>query len=58
MASSRANTLARAFLKQDKGIDFDNKVIIDIPKRRSDAQLPQMMFALRCRGRVHPIEAQ
>ena len=58
MASSGANTFARAFLKQAKGIDFDNKVIVDIPNSRFDAQLLQVMFALRFRGRVHAMEAQ
>lgn len=58
MASSRANTFAHAFLKQAEGLDFDHKVIIGIRNSRFDAQLPQVMFALRLSGRVHAMDTQ
>jgi 5-methyltetrahydropteroyltriglutamate--homocysteine methyltransferase len=46
------------FLEQIEGIDFDNKVTMGIRNNRYDAQVPQVVSALRLKGRVHAMEAQ
>jgi 5-methyltetrahydropteroyltriglutamate--homocysteine methyltransferase len=46
------------FLEQVEGIDFDNKVTMGIRNNRYDAQVPQVVSALRLKGRVHAMEAQ
>ena len=46
------------FLEQVEGIDFDNKVTMGIRNNRYDAQVPQVIAALRLKGRVHAFEAQ
>ena len=46
------------FLEQVDGIDFDNKVTMGIRNNRYDAQVPQVVSALRLKGRVHAMEAQ
>ena len=46
------------FLEQVDGIDFEHKVTMGIRANRYDAQVPQVVAALRLRGRVHAAEAQ
>ena len=46
------------FLEQVEGIDFENKVTMGIRNNRYDAQVPQVISALRLKGRVHAFEAQ
>jgi len=46
------------FLEQVEGIDFEHKVTMGIRNNRYDAQVPQVVSALRLRGRVHAMEAQ
>ena len=46
------------FLEQVEGIDFENKVTMGIRNNRYDAQVPQVIAALRLKGRVHAFEAQ
>ena len=46
------------FLEQVEGIDFDNKVTMGIRNNRYDAMVPQVVSALRLKGRVHGFEAQ
>ena len=46
------------FLEQVEGIDFDNKVKMGIRDNRYDAMVPQVVSALRLKGRVHAFEAQ
>ena len=46
------------FLEQVEGIDFEHKVTMGIRNNRYDAQVPQVVSALRLRGRVHATEAQ
>ncbi|MCG8990583.1 methionine synthase [Delftia acidovorans] len=46
------------FLEQVEGIDFDNKVKMGIRDNRYDAMVPQVVAALRLKGRVHAFEAQ
>ena len=46
------------FLEQVEGIDFEHKVTMGIRDNRYDAQVPQVIAALRLKGRVHAVEAQ
>ena len=46
------------FLEQVGGIDFEHKVTMGIRDNRYDAQVPQVISALRLKGRVHAFEAQ
>jgi 5-methyltetrahydropteroyltriglutamate--homocysteine methyltransferase len=46
------------FLEQVEGIDFENKVKMGIRDNRYDAMVPQVVAALRLKGRVHAFEAQ
>lgn len=46
------------FLEQVEGIDFENKVRMGIRNNRYDAMVPQVVSALRLKGRVHAFEAQ
>jgi 5-methyltetrahydropteroyltriglutamate--homocysteine methyltransferase len=46
------------FLEQVDGIDFEHKVTMGIRNNRYDAQVPQVVSALRLKGRVHGAEAQ
>ena len=46
------------FLEQVEGIDFEHKVKMGIRDNRYDAMVPQVVSALRLRGRVHAAEAQ
>lgn len=46
------------FLEQVEGIDFEHKVTMGIRNNRYDAQVPQVVAALRLKGRVHATEAQ
>jgi 5-methyltetrahydropteroyltriglutamate--homocysteine methyltransferase len=46
------------FLEQVEGIDFEHKVTMGIRDNRYDAQVPQVVSALRLKGRVHAAEAQ
>ncbi len=46
------------FLEQIDGIDFENKVKMGIRNNRYDAMVPQVISALRLKGRVHAFEAQ
>jgi 5-methyltetrahydropteroyltriglutamate--homocysteine methyltransferase len=45
-------------LEQVEGIDFEHKVTMGIRDNRYDAQVPQVISALRLKGRVHATEAQ
>ena len=45
------------FLEQVEGIDFEHKVTMGIRNNRYDAQVPQVVSALKLRGRVHEVEA-
>ncbi len=46
------------FLEQVEGIDFEHKVTMGIRDNRYDAQVPQVVSALKLKGRVHAVEAQ
>jgi len=46
------------FLEQVEGIDFEHKVKMGIRNNRYDAMVPQVVSALRLKGRVHAAEAQ
>jgi 5-methyltetrahydropteroyltriglutamate--homocysteine methyltransferase len=46
------------FLEQVEGIDFEHKVTMGIRNNRYDAQVPQVVAALKLKGRVHSTEAQ
>ena len=46
------------FLEQVEGIDFEHKVKMGIRNNRYDAMVPQVVSALRLRGRVHAAEAR
>ena len=46
------------FLEQVQGIDFEHKVTMGIRNNRYDAQVPQVVSALKLKGRVHAFEAQ
>ena len=46
------------FLEQVEGIDFEHKVKMGIRDNRYDAMVPQVVSALRLRGRVHAAEAR
>ena len=46
------------FLEQVEGIDFDHKVKMGIRDNRYDAMVPQVVAALRLKGRVHAAEAR
>ncbi len=46
------------FLEQVEGIDFDHKVKMGIRNNRYDAMVPQVVSALKLKGRVHATEAQ
>lgn len=46
------------FLEQVEGIDFEHKVTMGIRDNRYDAQVPQVVAALKLKGRVHAVEAQ
>ena len=46
------------FLEQVDGIDFEHKVTMGIRNNRYDAQVPQVISALKLKGRVHAFEAQ
>ena len=46
------------FLDQVEGIDFAHKVKMGIRNNRYDAMVPQVVSALRLKGRVHAFEAQ
>jgi 5-methyltetrahydropteroyltriglutamate--homocysteine methyltransferase len=46
------------FLEQVEGIDFEHKVTMGIRDNRYDAQVPQVVAALKLKGRVHANEAQ
>ena len=46
------------FLEQVEGIDFEHKVKMGIRDNRYDAMVPQVVSALKLRGRVHAAEAQ
>lgn len=46
------------FLEQVEGIDFDHKVKMGIRDNRYDAMVPQVVGALRLKGRVHAAEAR
>ncbi len=45
------------FLEQVDGIDFEHKVTMGIRNNRYDAQVPQVVSALKLKGRVHEVEA-
>jgi 5-methyltetrahydropteroyltriglutamate--homocysteine methyltransferase len=45
------------FLEQVEGIDFEHKVTMGIRNNRYDAQVPQVVSALKLKGRVHEVEA-
>jgi 5-methyltetrahydropteroyltriglutamate--homocysteine methyltransferase len=45
------------FLEQIEGIDFEHKVTMGIRNNRYDAQVPQVVSALKLKGRVHQAEA-
>ena len=46
------------FLEQVEGLDFEHKVTMGIRNNRYDAQVPQVVSALKLKGRVHALEAQ
>jgi 5-methyltetrahydropteroyltriglutamate--homocysteine methyltransferase len=46
------------FLEQVEGIDFDHKVEMGIRNDRYKAMVPQVVAALRLKGRVHATEAR
>lgn len=46
------------FLEQVEGIDFEHKVKMGIRDNRYEAMVPQVVSALRMKGRVHAFEAQ
>jgi 5-methyltetrahydropteroyltriglutamate--homocysteine methyltransferase len=46
------------FLEQVEGIDFEHKVTMGIRDNRYDAQVPQVISALKLKGRVHGTEAR
>jgi 5-methyltetrahydropteroyltriglutamate--homocysteine methyltransferase len=46
------------FLEQVEGIDFEHKVKMGIRDNRYDAMVPQVVSALRLKGRVHAAEAR
>ena len=46
------------FLEQVEGIDFEHKVTMGIRNNRYDAQVPQVVSALKLKGRGHAFEAQ
>src|SRR5947207_1381379 len=46
------------FLERVEGLDFEHKVKMGIRKERYDAMVPQVVAALRLKGRVHAFEAQ
>ncbi len=46
------------FLEQVEGIDFEHKVKMGIRNNRYDAMVPQVVSALKLKGRVHAFEAQ
>ncbi len=46
------------FLEQVEGIDFEHKVTMGIRDIRYDAQVPQVISALKLKGRVHGTEAR
>src|SRR5262247_38074 len=46
------------FLEQVEGIDFEHKVKMGIRDNRYDAMVPQVVGALRLKGRVHATEAR
>ena len=46
------------FLEQVDGIDFEHKVTMGIRNNRYDAQVPQVVAALKLKGRVHATEAR
>jgi 5-methyltetrahydropteroyltriglutamate--homocysteine methyltransferase len=46
------------FLEAVEGIDFDNKVPMGIRNNRYEAMVPQVVGALRLKGRVHQAEAR
>ena len=46
------------FLEQVEGIDFEHKVTMGIRNNRYDAQVPQVVSALKLKGRVHEAEAK
>lgn len=46
------------FLEQVEGIDFEHKVEMGIRNDRYKAMVPQVVSALRLKGRVHAFEAQ
>ncbi len=46
------------FVEHVEGIDFEHKVTMGIRDNRYDAQVPQVISALKLKGRVHAFEAQ
>ena len=46
------------FLESIEGIDFEHKVKMGIRDNRYDAMVPQVIAALRLKGRVHAVEAR
>ncbi|MEQ1804591.1 MAG: methionine synthase [Burkholderiaceae bacterium] len=46
------------FLESVEGIDFEHKVKMGIRDNRYDAMVPQVIAALRLKGRVHAVEAR
>ncbi len=46
------------FLEQVEGIDFEHKVKMGIRNNRYDAMVPQVVSALKLKGRVHQAEAE
>lgn len=46
------------FLEQVDGIDFEHKVKMGIRDNRYDAMVPQVVAALKLKGRVHAFEAR
>jgi len=46
------------FLEQVEGIDFEHKVRMGIRDNRYDAMVPQVVAALKLKGRVHASEAR
>ena len=46
------------FLEQVEGIDFEHKITMGIRNNRYDAQVPQVVSALKLKGRVHEAEAK
>jgi 5-methyltetrahydropteroyltriglutamate--homocysteine methyltransferase len=46
------------FLEMVEGIDFDHKVKMGIRDNRYDAMVPQVISALKLKGRVHAAEAK